>query len=465
VLDARVNVLYAEGYPRWDYRFLRTELIRDKSVDVSILLTGADEGFAQEGDKPIRRFPESMDELLPYDAVILGDVDPRQFTDAQLQLVADYVGKKGGGLLMVAGPRYDPLRYRGTPLESVLPVRLPQGNDRSPGYTETGDITQGFRPVVTSAGLATGIFRFLPDPAENDKYLRNDWQPVFWYLRGVTVKPGAGETLAEHPTDLAPDGRKAPILVAGRYGAGRTLFSAIDDSWRWRYYTGESVFDTYWVQQIRLLARNRKLGQHLFSLSTSRSTYDLGDTITATLRILDTNLLKQLPERIEADIVADNSETAQSTSPGTLLTKQTLLRQDDRPDTFVATFPADRLGRAAVRINYLAPGVSTSATPSTSSPDVIDASALQAPYEVIAPRLELTDVRLDRTLLQRLATETGGASVPLADAATLPNLIKSAEKVIPTESSRPLWDAPLVMALFTLLITAEWILRKLAGMV
>jgi hypothetical protein len=43
-------------------------------------------------------------------------------------------------------------------------------------------------------------------------------------------------------------------------------------------------------------------------------------------------------------------------------------------------------------------------------------------------------------------------------------LIPSAAKVIPIESSQPLWDAPLAMILFVFLITAEWVLRKVYGM-
>src|SRR6185436_2244891 len=93
VLDAKINVLYVDGYPRWEYRYLKNEMIRDKTVDISCLLTSADPTFRQEGDRPITRFPESLNEILNYDVVIFGDVDPNQFSDAQLQLVADFVSK------------------------------------------------------------------------------------------------------------------------------------------------------------------------------------------------------------------------------------------------------------------------------------------------------------------------------------------------------------------------------------
>src|SRR6201999_2808268 len=52
VLDAKISVLYVDGYPRWEYRYLKNELLRDKTMTVSCLLTSADADFAQEGTKP-----------------------------------------------------------------------------------------------------------------------------------------------------------------------------------------------------------------------------------------------------------------------------------------------------------------------------------------------------------------------------------------------------------------------------
>jgi hypothetical protein len=124
VLDAKINVLYVDGYPRWEYRYLKNEMIRDPSVEISCLLTSADPTFRQEGDRPITRFPESIEELMEYDVVVFGDVDPRQFSDAQLQLLAEFVSKRGGGFGMVAGPKYSPIAYRNTSIEAILPVNI-----------------------------------------------------------------------------------------------------------------------------------------------------------------------------------------------------------------------------------------------------------------------------------------------------------------------------------------------------
>lgn len=441
VLDSKISVLYVDGYPRWEYRYLKNQMIRDRSVDISCLLTSADPSFRQEGDNPITRFPESIEEMLAYDVVIFGDVDPRQFSDRQLQLVHDFVYKKGGGFGMVAGPRWSPSAFKGTPIESILPVNI----SRTQSDAWSGTIAQGFRPIVTKDGLASSIFRFYPDRATNEKFLLDNLQLIFWYCKGVTVKPGVGEVYAEHPTETGPDGRKAPILVLGRFG-GRTLFSAIDDSWRWRFYTGESVFDTYWVQQLRYLARGKKLGQRRVVLAAERPVYELGDQIKLTVRVLDPQLLQQLPEQLRVDIGEGSGATTQ---PLLNTTGQvTLLKQDGQNDTYVGSFPADRIGRVSVRLPSIAGGM----------------EAIGHDVLVTVPRLELADPRTDRAAMLRIASATNGQVVELKDATTLPGLIPSAAVVRPIEFSRPVWDAPAGLVLFVLLITTEWVVRKMYGM-
>jgi uncharacterized membrane protein len=450
VLDAKVALLYVDGYPRWDYRYLKNEMIRDKSIVLSCLLTSADPDFRQEGTRPITRFPESIDEMMDYDVVIFGDVDPRQFSDAQLQLVSEFVSKKGGGFGMVAGPRYSPQAFRGTPIETILPVDI----SHVVSEEDRGTITEGFRPVLTTQGANSSIFRFFPDKLRNDRYLQDQMPPLFWYCRGVTVKPGAGELYAQHPTDMDPSNHPAPILVLGRFGAGRTMFSAIDDSWRWRLYTGESVFDTYWVQQIRYLARGRKLGQRRLSLVASRPTYQLGDQVRVILRVLDPQLLTQLPDQIRADIRDASSH---------LVRQETFQKQEGDSDVYTASFTADKIGSFSVHL----------------PPITGEADGLEAPLRVDVPALEMADPRVDKVSLTQLAelgrdlpaesARLGKHSTPLIsleNARTdLPKLITSAARISLIETSQPLWGAPLAMCLFVFLICLEWILRKVYGMV
>jgi len=261
-------------------------------------------------------------------------------------------------------------------------------------------------------------------------------QPIFWYSRGVTRKSIA-QVYAEHPFDIGPDGQKAPILVVGRYGAGRTLFSAIDDSWRWRFYTGEQIFNSYWVQQLRYLARGKKIGGRDHDLFVDRPTYDLGDEIRVTYRVYNPTYLQQLPPEIAVQLKKDD---------GTVLAEQKLQRQEGQPDLYSASFVANHEGEFSAHV--------TSAV-----------GDRDKRFVVKSPRLEMEDVSVNHSLLNRLALETRGETLTLADAPAQLAGIPSLERQTPNPSSNPLWNGWAPLIIFVGLITIEWVLRKVYGMV
>lgn len=433
VLDAKVALLYVEGYPRWEFRYLKTQMMRDKTVELSTLLTSADQGYAQEGTKPIRYFPQTMEQLMEYDVVLLGDVDPRQFTDAQVQMLRDFVMKRGGGFGMISGPRYSPYAWRGTPLEAVLPVDI--ANAR-PDDTAV----EAFRPVLTPEGQESPMFRFFADRAENERFVREGLQPLYWFARGVSARPAISEVYAEHPTITGPDGRKAPLVVAGRPGAGRALFSAIDDSWRWRYYTGESIFDTYWVQQIRYLARGRKVGQRKLLFTSVQRVYEAGEQVQLEARVVDDLLSSQLPDSLGVEVYDQT---------GKLIAKDNLQRQMPRRETYRLLLPASEVGRFTAKLPSVAAGV----------------DAAQSTYDVVVPRLELSDPRPARSVLSQYAAETDGKVIEYDKAEAELKAIPSAARVVPVQTSWPLWSSPLLLSLLVILLTIEWVARKLVGLV
>ena len=298
VLDDRLSVLYVEGYPRYEYRYLKNTLLREDSVRLSCLLLSADENFAQEGTEPIRRFPETQDELDEFDLIIFGDVDPGGdwLSESQAQTVVDFVGRRGGGFAVIAGERHAPQSFRGTPLQRLLPIRIDPDVWGSPRSA----ITSGFHPRLTPQGKLSPVFRFHRLRAQSEAIFEA-LPPLYWMARTGGSKPGT-EVLLEHPT-LHTAAGAAPVVVQGRFGAGKTLFHGTDDTWRWRRHTGEMVFDTYWVQVIRALVQPHRIGEdRRVVLLPDPPTCRYGQRVTVRMKIFDAQVISMLGEQTELSL-------------------------------------------------------------------------------------------------------------------------------------------------------------------
>ena len=125
VLDSEVKVLYIEQEPRWDFRYLLSTLQRDRRLSVECVLFDGGAELADEEDSPfLSEFPAKREDLIENEIIIIGDVDPKVLGDDKMKLINEWVGALGGGLIFLAGPKNDPFRYAGTPLEPLLPVQL-----------------------------------------------------------------------------------------------------------------------------------------------------------------------------------------------------------------------------------------------------------------------------------------------------------------------------------------------------
>lgn len=472
ILDAKITVLYVEGYPRWEYRYIKNLMIRDKSVNISCILTRADPTFAQEhtdlvarGENgkykffPYTQFPFTLEQLMECDVVLFGDVSPNEFTTPQLQMLSDFVSKKGGGFGMIAGERkwspsptdktggFSPADFRGTPIDFMLPITVVN----VPPVPDSGKVPEtnndGFRPVLTRDGAESPIFRFNNDPTLNEEYIKH-LQLQYWYMTGIVAKPGS-TVLAEHPAASGPDGQKAPLLVVGRFGAGRTLFSAYDESWRWRFYTGESIFDTYWIEQLKYLARGKKLGERHLIFGPEQKVYQLGEQVRVNMHVLDSEVSGQLLDDLGVEVINTSTNEKRVFK---------MLSSKEQPDFFTVSFPADRAGSFIIK-------------PLNAMIDRLIVHDSDKKMEVVVPDLEFAEPAVDKDALQALAVRTGGQPLSLEEArAKLPTLIESLQETRKlggglNDRMYMFSDMPLTLAVLMLLLTAEWVIRKVYGMV
>jgi uncharacterized membrane protein len=461
VVEDRVRVLYVENCPRYEYRYLKNALLREPTIELSVLLLDADEQFVQDGTDPIRRFPDTPEELNRYDVLILGDVDPQSgwLSAEQMIMLRDYVGNEGGGVALIAGERYAPRLFRGTPLEKLIPVRI-AGDSDEPVETTIGS----FSPEITLDGRRTGLFRAplaelssTGDGAdenvdESEEYMQS-LPDLYWFAWTAGTRPGAS-VLACHPT-IRIGQQPAPLIVLGRFGAGKTLFQATDDTWRWRRHTGELFHDTYWLHAVRLLCRdNRLMDRERFVIRTDARKYAYGASVHAQLELLDTSLSidQDAPVALALTRMSGSGDAAQTVGSSTGAMHATIQLQRVAPESrlFDGSFVPIR------------PGSYSLSAPSLQ--DRSDGSSPAASFVVDLPDLEDRKPEADFVAMDRLAESTGGKVIDLDQLETEFATIRDRSVQIPDDVTETLWDSKLVVVLFVVMISVEWVMRKAFGL-
>jgi uncharacterized membrane protein len=250
VSDKRLPVLYLEGSPREEYRFLRRALFRDKDFRIaSILRVEGPKKFILQGAEPedglTEGYPKTLEHLYRFEAIIFGDIEAGYLSKGQLEITEEFVRKGGRGFCMLGGVNSFNLgNYQGTVIEKMLPVVLPspavayQQREFSLGLTEAGEK----HPVMMQSS--------------NVLFNRNIWSkaPTLIGLNPITeVKPGATMLASEAKTTN-------PLLVVQQYGSGRSAAFTTGGSWHWRMAVPveDELHEKFWKQLVRWLAVGAK---------------------------------------------------------------------------------------------------------------------------------------------------------------------------------------------------------------
>ena len=465
IRDQKLKVLYVEGEPRWEFRYLKTYLERDNTVDLSVVLMSSGDGYQEQDRSALPNFPagkDGPDGLFQYDAVILGDVDPSLLNSQHMNDLVEFVTKKGGGLLFLAGELFNPLAYKGRPLEPLIPVRL----DDARNPASTGVPVEPYHPALTPEGRASPIFRLADDEIASLEIWAK-LPPSLWFFEASRRQPTA-VVLLEHPSKQGADG-KLPLLLYQYVGAGKVIFSAIDDTWRWRLRTGDRYFGRYWVQSLRFLARSKLLGQKQVEIVTDRQHYPRGQTTQVQVRFLNPSLAQDL-----------KSLSVQLQSPDGL--SRTLQLRPTPGSASASVFEASVKGlkEGKYRLQYLPPPVLPGDSPAVDfqvDPPAGEFVQIELNREELTAAANLTggtffrwdeqtravDATPSGAAGQELSSQTGVATEVSATKVekTLAELLPPPEKV-PLDSDPPiaLWNTwPLFLA-FLGLLTMEWLIRK-----
>lgn len=437
------RVLYVEGYPRREFKFIRRALEEDPRIDmVSMVRISPDGRIYRQGIRDPKRelsagYPRSRAELFSYDAVVFGDIEAAWFTPEQLRLTEEFVSDRGGGFLMIGGLNsFREGGYAGTPIEDVLPVQLTGGN------WAMGIVDHAFLLEPAEEGINHPLLRFGSTQEENTA-IWNSLPELIGYNRVGGVKPGAS-VLAIDPGADVLEGSNA-LLAVQRYGSGRSMAFTGFSTWRWQMHlpSEDQSHERFWRQMIRWIAL---YAPGRVTVATDRSNYGGHESVIIESRLFDREFEPVDGATVWAHVTGPTGQS-ETVRLEWSLGKSGLYRGEYRP-------AMGGVHKVEVSVRPV-------------RPDRSDEDGLlrdQTGFTVAPSAAEFTGAELHAEDLERLAESTGGAYLPLSEADRLTEMILPVEDTATSTRERDLRDAPFLFAAILLFLGTEWFLRRQKGL-
>lgn len=432
VADNPKRVLYVEGEPRWEYKFIRRALHSFNGVEVVSLLRTSPNKFYRQGvqsaDELVDGFPTTREALFKYSAVIIGSLEAAELSTEQQANLRDFVSERGGSLLMLAGRQgLGDGGWGRSAVAAALPTKLTSRTNAS-DFDRVRVLVQ-----PTTQGLRTPWLRL--EENDDDNLLAwaelpelNDVQPV------GDIKPGSTVLLATKSRS-----RATPLLVWHRYGQGQSYIFGTSGTWRWQMsLPAENQWhEVFWQQFLSHLTAG-SLPQ--LSVDNAQSVYRDTDEIpiVVTARAADFQPL-------------DNGELVVNvTTPSGQAVATRLTADIDEPGRFVGSIAATEDGPYAIAVNT--PKAGEAQLPATES-------SIQRWWIKETGTAELFDTGLHREFLQRVSAATGGRYLDAANKEALAEVLSTQNAGITREEILPLWNMPLLFILMLFAKALEWLLR------
>ncbi len=440
------RILYIEGEPRWEYKFIRQAEEDDRMVQiVSMVRTSENKIYRQGISDPkelAEGFPSRPEDLFGYQGLIIGSVEAGYFTPGQQALIREFVDRRGGGLLLLGGQfAMADGGWNASKLTDLLPTTLPTQAGAFHREADPKSGTTHTTAELAPAGVDSIITRLVDDPAVNAA----KWKTLPYlmdYEDPGTPKPGAA-VLANM---ITPEGRKLPLLITENFGRGRTAIMATGGSWRWQMSSplGDTAHDLFWQQLLRWVVSDSP-GRVKASVP-AQMLLDNG-AVTLTAEVRDQQYNPAPDAKVEAHILGPSGVSA--------LVEMTPV--PDNPGQFQAAWSAPKTGAYLTEVTAQRRDASTG-TVKELGRDVLTFQRMDGVAENF-------HTEQNRDLLERLATQTGGQYWKPADLGKLASAIPFSEAGVTVRETRDLWNLPLVFLVLVLLRFSEWWLRRKWGIV
>lgn len=455
VADDKIKVLYVDHPPRFEYRYLKNSLVRDPKILVQCLLTSADPDFTQEHTRsedpmfrePLKEFPKDFKQLYEYDVVIFGDIDPGKLGPDAAKHLEMFVSEFGGGIIFISGSMYNPRTLANTPLANLLPVVADENRDL---YEHDKVYSQTFGYQLTPDGRTHPITNFKEFKGDKDKN-QEHWESranakyglpgVRWFTRVKKLKAGASPLV--EIVGLQGESSRPPLFVTQHVGRGRVFWSATDETWLWRYVAGDYPwFYPFWQQAMYWTRQGKLMGARRYRVSVDKERYTRGEQVQIYAYAYDEKFEKKTDPTIEVYVDPPAGRAG-------LERIKVVLNKDRTVEGFyTGQYAPDDTG--LYRIWAGEEDESTRAT---------------AKFTVFIPDREDDDPILDvGTLKELAAASAGGKFFPIDEVGRLNEEVQKNDVMLRETKEDDLWDSPLVFLVFALLITTEWILRKIFRM-
>ena len=432
ILDEKIKVLYVEGIPRWEFRYLRWVLLRDPRLDVKFLMTQGDPALAGSSPRHIGTLPTNKEDLFKYDLIILGDVPSGYFSNEQIELMDELVKERGGSLMMLAGPIAAPTSYKDTIIADVLPVKIGAGS--------WNPVVNGTHPTVTPAGRLSQSTSLSLSDDTTDRI----WQKVnrMHQLPPLDGAKSGATILLSHSG--SPEGfDQYPLVAWHRYGTGKSLFVGTEDLWRMRLEVGDRYHARFWSQTIQFLTLSRLLGQNKqITIETDRSSFSEGDTV-----------------QIYANVLTESFEPVTDIDQYTVL-----IEPKGSPDSSAEIQLSPVAGTDGLFSGSYVAGKDGFYVLKASPSDENRANSQEFEVATVNPEDRETGARPD--LGKQIANISGGKNINQRE---IQDFIESFSDEKPRESEvviiEELWDKEILFLLVLLFAGTEWFFRRRENLV